>query len=311
MEGEQALSDFEDLYRAQRERVVQLLAGVAASVALIAVLVVAARIAEHYNTPSTARTWTPPGVEFPLTDLGPAIAVPNGPSVEELTRQVGVDGHPAQVIATSLSYSWNDAAIETVCTSERGSSGCQPAWFAWALAITSSVDNGFADYDLWTVEGLPAGTAFVSYADGNQVLWQRPIMGFVAFPNVAGSNEVVIAYDSSGAETGRYDAEQAGAGSNGPALRFTDPSSAGFNALNKLTRDQMSACLVHHRGNLHQDVASFPEGVDQRAVWTECVATVQQIVADAVRAINPVLYDAGTDPPSGADGELGPSSSTP
>jgi len=78
--------------------------------------------------------------------------------------------------------------------------------------VTSSVDNGFASFDLWTIEGLPANAAFVSYSDGDLQLWQRPIMGFAAFPNVEGRDEMVIAYDGDGIEVGRFGAAQQAAG---------------------------------------------------------------------------------------------------
>lgn len=51
--------------------------------------------------------WIPPGVEFPSTDLGPAASSLVGPVVVVLTRQVGVEGHPREVITTTLTYQGN------------------------------------------------------------------------------------------------------------------------------------------------------------------------------------------------------------
>lgn len=283
--------------------------GAAAALVLVAMLAGAARPGNDDTGPSTAAaSWTPDGTEFPLTDLGPATVVDHGgPVVAALTRQVGVEGHPPQIIATFLDYRGNDTALEERCTSEKGSAGCRPAGRtpSWSTAVTSSVDNGFADYDLWTIEGLPADIAFVSYVDGDQRLWQRPIMGFAAFPNVTGSNEVLIAYDTSGTEVGRYDGERETAIALSSPYRLppkADLSKQDFGYLLGLTHDEMVKCLTGHGATLNVgEVATFPDDVDQIAVWTQCVITVQQVVADAVKTLNPRFYDPVTERPENPD----------
>jgi hypothetical protein len=45
----------------------------------------------------------------------------------------------------------------------------------------------------------------------------------------------------------------------------------------------MAACLTQHGGTLTEaDVATFPDGVDQIAVWNDCVTNVKAIVAQRV-----------------------------
>ncbi len=69
---------------------------VAAALALAVSVVVAAQQFDDDNDSTTAApAWIPPGIEFPLTDLGPATFVHGGPMVAALTRQVGV---PAIVV---------------------------------------------------------------------------------------------------------------------------------------------------------------------------------------------------------------------
>ncbi len=280
--------------------------GVAAATVLVIGLALVVRPDGTTTAPaSVASAWMPSGTEFPLTDLGPATEVFNGLAVEALTRQVGVEGHPPQVIATTIGYWATATAVVSVCTSENGSSGCRPDSYpiSWSTSVTSSVDNGFADYDLWTVEGLPAAAAFVSYVDGDQQLWQRPVAGFSAFPNMPGSDEVVIAYDAAGSELARFGAAEAQAVS---ALVVAPPqadiSRAQFDELTDLTRTTMETCLVEVGGTVGVgNVVTFADDVDQIAVWDQCVASVQADVAAAVTAIDPRFYDPSTERPEVSD----------
>ena len=279
-----------------RTRWVPAIFGAAAAALLVVALgLVAGRPFE--GAPAAAPPpWVPPGSEFASTDLGPATRVYNGPVVAALTRQIGVEGHPPQVVTTSLTYMGNATAIEQVCTSEYGSSGCRPEWNAasWSVGVTSSVDNGVATFDLWTIEGVPADAAFVSYSDGDVQLWQRPIMGFVAFPNVAGDEQIVIAYDADGSEIGRVGAEQEERTAtlpDGQTPPLADISQAEFTNLVDLTAETARDCLTSHGGTLVGDIATFPADVDQAAVWDQCVAETKQVVGDAVNELNPPFYD--------------------
>lgn len=272
------------------------LVAVAAAAALIVGLAVAARPGSE--APASAPTpWLPEGTEFPSVDLGPATEVPNGPAVQDLTRSIGIDGHPPQVVATSLQYLGNDTAVVSTCTSELGSSGCRPEWnpSTWSTSVTSSVDNGYADFDLWTIEGLPAEAAFVTYVDGDFELWQRPIRGFAAFPNVEGRSEVAVAYDANGKELERFTADRQ-PGSIGQAPPLADLSDDDLNRLGKLTDDEMRTCLLANGAVVNEgDVAMFVEQVDQIAIWNQCVGAVKDTVRDAVTVTASRFDDPSSD----------------
>lgn len=272
------------------------LVGVAAAAALIVGLAVVARPGSE--APASAPTpWMPDGTEFPSFDLGPATEVFHGPAVEDLTRAIGIDGHPPQVVATSLQYLGNDTAVVWTCTSEHGSSGCRPEWntSTWSTSVTSSVDNGYADFDLWTIEGLPAEAAFVTYVDGDLELWQRPISRFAAFPNVEGRAEVAVAYDANGEELERFTADRQ-QGSNGQAPPVADLSDDDYNRLAKLTDDEMRTCLLSHGAIVNEgNVATFTEQVDQNAIWDQCVQPVKDTVRHAVTDTAPRFDDPSSD----------------
>ncbi len=278
----------------------------AAAVLIAALGFVAGR--PHEGSPAAAPSgWIPPGTEFVSTDLGPATTVYNGPVVAALSRQIGIEGHPPQVITTSLTYAAHATAIEQVCTSEDGSSGCRPEWntASWSTSVTSSIDNGFASFDLWTIEGVPTEAAFVYYEDGDLQLWQRPIMGFAAFPNVEGNDEIVIAYDASGAEIGQFGLAQQGFSVvEGSTPLVADLSKAEFINLGDLTANTVRKCLTTSGGALAGDVATFPSDVDQAVVWQRCVGETKQIVGDAVKELNPRFYDLSTERPQNPDPAL-------
>jgi hypothetical protein len=284
-----------------------LVVGVAAAGLLVAALgVVAARPFDSAPAASP-QAWVPPGTEFVSTDQGPATTVYDGPVVAALSRQIGIDGHPPQVVTTSLAYVGYATAVEQVCSSEEGSRGCRELWStrSWSTSVTSSVDNGFASFDLWTIEGLPANAAFVSYSDGDLQLWQRPIMGFAAFPNVQGRDEIVIAYDGDGIEVGRFGAaQQAASFPDNESPLLADISKTEFAVLSDLTTNNLRECLTTGGGTLVGDVATFPSNVDQIAVWDQCVEKVNEIVADAVKDLNPRFYDPSTDRPQNPDPAL-------
>jgi hypothetical protein len=284
-----------------------MIVGAAAAAILVAALgLVAGRPFE--STPAAAPpAWVPPGTEFVSTDLGPATTVYDGPVVAALSRQIGIDGHPPQVLTTSLTYSGYATAIEQVCTSESGSRGCREAWStaSWSVSETSSIDNGFATFDLWTIEGLPADAAFVSYSEGDLQLWQRPIMGFAAFPSAAGRNEVVIAYDANGTEIGQFGAAQQAAGTFDDSMPLiADISKAEFSDLGELTSNTLRECLTANGGTLVDDVATFSPDVDQMAVWEQCVGETKQAVGDAVEELNPRFYDQRSERPRNPDPAL-------
>jgi hypothetical protein len=251
--------------------------------------------------PASGAGWVPPGTEFTSTDFGPVAAFYGGPVVAGLSRQISVEGHrPLQVITASVSYQGFATATEQVCVYENGGGGCRDAasGVPWSVFMTSSVDNGDAEFDLWGVEGVPEKTAFVSYSDGDLQLWQRPIMGFAAFPNVAGDDEIVIAYDVDGTELGQFGvAYLTATAADLPAPLRADISEAEFQALSDLTANTVRDCLTSRGGTFTGDLAAFPSDVDQAAVWGRCVAETKQIVGDAVKELNPRFYDPRTERP--------------
>ncbi|HSP27483.1 MAG TPA: hypothetical protein VLN74_02955 [Ilumatobacteraceae bacterium] len=251
--------------------------------------------------PAAAPYWVPPGKEFASTDFGPLASAYAGPVVAGLSRQISIEGHrPLQVVTASLRYDGRATATEQVCVSENGGGGCRDSSgpVPWSVFMTSSVDNGDADFDLWGVEGLPENTAFVSYSDGDLQLWQRPIMGFAAFPNVEGNEEIVIAYDADGTELGQFGVAYLTATAvDEPAPLLADISQAEFQELSDLTTNTVRECLTSRGGTFTGDVATFPSDVDQAAVWEQCVAETKQIVGDAVQELNPRFYDPSTERP--------------
>jgi len=272
----------------------------AAAVALVVVLAGLAR-SDDDTAPTANRSWIPAGTEFALTDLGPATEVLDGPVVSSLTRQVAVEGHPPLVVETSLMYLGNATAVEQRCLS----GACRPEWntSTWSTAITSSIDNHEADFNLWLVEGLPAGTAYVTYVDGDKRLWQRPIAGVAAFPDVAGTDEQVTAYDDVGNQIAQFgEAHRQAEQFTGTPPLLADISTLEFQQLGELTRETLATCLRGHGGTIGAgDVATFPEDVDQISVWDDCATSVRHDVAESVSAIGARYYDPVTEYPTNPD----------
>lgn len=274
-----------------RPRRVWAAAGLTAAAATLAGIVIVAPSLFSITEPATeAGQWLPAGTEFPSTDLGPATSVPSPPAVEDLTRRIGIDGHPDLIVARSVSYMSGETAEELNCTWESGSGGCRPVISpaSWSISITSSVDNSAGETDLWLLEGLPGNVAYVSYATADRELWQRPISGFVAFPHTS-SDPVVIGYDYSGAEVGRYSNEiyfeLVRSYVPPPEADLTD---AEVLELSDLTGNTMTSCLAESGGQISAGgVATFAEGADQVAIWDNCVQSVQATVAAQVIEIGP------------------------
>lgn len=279
------------------------LATATAAAAVVLAGTVALVIGQRADAPPAAApsSWVPDGVEFPATDLGPPASVEyDGPVVAALSRQVSVEGHPPIVVATSLTYMGGATAAEQACTWSDSGGGCRPEWnpSTWSTAVTSSVDNGVAEFDLWTVEGLPSTVAFVTYTVDDETLWQRPVMGFAAFPHRSGPSYVAIGYDVEGSEVSRYGLEEYTAQVvAGDRPLNADISSADLQRLADLTADEMRACLTSRGGVLSGDVATFAAGVDQATVWADCVVEVKSVVGEAVDELDPRFYDPAFERP--------------
>jgi hypothetical protein len=252
--------------------------------------------------PADTGGWTPPGVEFPLEDLGVPDSDVWSTTVAGLARALGVEGHPPLVIATTLQYSGGATAELQRCLSERGSAGCAPEWVRdhFDIGVTSSVDNGVADYDLWTWANVPPDAAYVTYVDDPQVRWQRPVAGVAAFPNVDWFDSVAIAYTSNGTELARVDRAALDAADQrleGPPP-MADITRAQYQELTALTDTTLRDCLTDNGARLDANVAVLPAGVDDVEVWDQCVATVKQIVAERIDAMNVAFYDPITERPT-------------
>lgn len=268
-------------------RMVMAAAGIAAAAAAIGGLAVVAR-PDSAPAPaaSTVPAWQPPGEEFPSVDLGPATDSPGGPTVAALTRAIQIDGHPVQLVTTHLSYARGDTAEVQYCSWERGGGGCRPEWnpATWSFGVTSSVDNRDADFDLFTVEGLPPEAAYVGYDDGDGPRWQRPVAGFAAFPHVLGQHRGITTWDADGNVLATYDEAgylaAVGELDRPPMKEFSEEQQV---ELDELTRSSMGDCLIAGGGELSAGgVATFADGIDQIAIWDECVAEVKAIVAQRV-----------------------------
>ncbi len=289
-------------------RAMAVVGAVAATAAAVGGLALVARpVATPAPAASTAPAppaWQPPGDEFPVIDLGAGTQSALGPTVAAMTRSVGVEGHPPIQLTTSLTYQGGVTADLVVCAAEEYSSGCRDgspqSAVTWSIYVTSSVENKVSlTTDLWVLEGVAPGTAFISYIDGDVRLWQRPIAGLVVFPDVAGRDEVAIAHDAVGTELARYTLADLG-----PIVETVevppqaDLTVAEFDAISDLTRDSMADCLAAAGGtSTTGEVYHFAEDVDQLAVWADCVATTQSAIADAIAEIGPQFFDPLTQTP--------------
>jgi hypothetical protein len=298
--------------RRSARRVATLVAGVAAAAALVVALATVARPGGADPAPAASTSapaiWAPPGTEFALTDLGASAASPGGPVVEALTRRIGVAGHPDQIVSPSLTYMGAATAEVHQCVWENGGGGCNPEWnpATWSIGRTSSVDNGDADFDLVTVDGVTADAAFVGYTSGDVAYWQRPVAGFAALPYAGDADVSVTAWDRNGVVVATYDDDAyfdlvsephptLGYVAKGRPL-VADLSQEQHESLSELTRSSMRTCLTDRGGTIGDgDVATFAPSVDQVAIWDECVAAVKEIVGEAVAALDPEFYDPALD----------------
>ena len=292
----------------RRPRRLALAAGLtAAAAALLGIAIIAPSPFSSTDTANEAVEWIPAGTEFPTTDLGPATMTWGGPSVEALTRAIGVPGHPDHIVSRSMSYNNEATAEEFYCTWENGGGGCRPASLAasWSISHSSSVDNGDADTDLWLIEGLPDEVAFVSYDTADQQLWQRPIFGFAAFPYLS-SNPVVIGYDRTGTEVARYsEAKHFELVQGYVAPLQAQLSDAEQLELWELTGSSMTECLAAAGGQVGAGgIATFADDVDQVAVWDACVPQVEATVAARVAEIGPEMREFTAAPADNQDGTL-------
>jgi hypothetical protein len=271
-----------------------------AAIGLAAAAIGGAIALRPVKSPKVVRTagFVPAGIEFPLTDLGPATQsmsiTTNG-----LSRKVSVPGLDSLTVARSLIYG-NGPTAELaecmfpgtfgtpdsfgMCISEAIGGRAPEVLHDAGFWISNGVPQPPFDYSVWT--NVPAGTAFVSFAGQAQQFWQRPVSGLAVFPTLG----LATAYGADGSELGRIDLSKAAA--SDPIARagpFYDISDAQIEELRLLTISATAACLTAHGGAIAEgsNVAVFDPSVNQVEVWDGCVVETKRIVAERVTAMNP------------------------
>lgn len=242
-------------------------------------------------TTAPPTTWRPAGEEVPLADLGPARNAPAAVTLASQVRRVSVEGHPPIDVGPAVMYMSESTAVEMSCISSRAGGGCTPEWYPGpSVAVSSAVDNGVGTFDLWIWDNVPVDAAFVEYRDGGTVAWQQPVAGLAAFPDVPGSDEVVVAYAVDGTELARVDdGVRALLDTAGSDREFYDVTPEQIQELNDLTTDTMTACLVERGGVIERGLTTFPDDVDDVATWDECIVVTKDVVGTRVAEIAPPL----------------------
>jgi hypothetical protein len=201
--------------------------------------------------------FTPPGHEYPLSDLGEPTNGPQSLTLASLARVTQVPGHPADITGPTMMYAGCATAVEMQCDWDTGGGGaCHPEW-NWSVPRTtgtSSVENMTADCDVWIWSNVPHAASVVGFTQGSTKLWQHPVNGVVQFrasvASKAGDVGVpveAVAYDTSGAEVARADDQMilaASAAVIDPNLLQADATQAQREDLANLTDTTIRACLI-------------------------------------------------------------------
>ena len=238
----------------------------------------------------STHAFQPSGDEFPITDLGPA--TPHGHhdvndiTLTELSRDVGVASKWQLTLRVLLDYQGGESPVEVQCIEEARSALCVPDYYEAGISVfRSATTEGDTGPRMWAWV-VPAGTAFVSYVDGQTSLWQRPINGVAVFPDINDlpdiDSEVAVAYSSDGIELGRVDRdrvetvanEQASQGIN---LAQIDPSQQ--QQLEDQTQASLRACLTEAGATFDGSAGTLPPDADARATWSQCVDRTKASVA--------------------------------
>jgi hypothetical protein len=255
--------------------------------------------AQTTNTPAASTKWTPAGIEFPMKDLGPAdssdFITTNG-----LSRGMSVEGQPIFTVYATVQYQFGlTAELQRCLSQEGGGAGCSPEWNVVSEDIggSSTVDNGLGTYDVWTWASVPIDAAYVTYADGPETRWQRPVAGVAVFPQVTGNDEIAVAYAADGRELRRTDAasrQREGEQSNAFIQpRQSDVSRGQFEELRTMTSESMTNCLKRNGGSFATGagVATFPATMDQSAIWRDCVVVTKAAISKRLDEMNVRTFD--------------------
>jgi hypothetical protein len=81
-----------------------------------------------------------------------------------------------------------------------------------------------------------------------------------------------------------------------------------FNEIDVLTSTTMGECLASAGGNADfGQVSAFPDGLDQVAIWNDCVDVTQAAVATRVAELAPRFFDPMTEAPTAVQSAHAPS----
>ena len=249
----------------------------AAAAIVAAVVAVGVRQSDR----SSPSAFQPSGSEFPIADLGPATRhEAHGVTLTELSRDIGVAGTWQLTVEAGLDYQGGESPVEVRCIEGDGSAMCVPEYAEAGVSVyrTATVE-GSSNPRLWAWAAVPAGSAYVTYTDGQLSLWQRPIDRVAVFPDVydggEGDSEVAIAYSIDGVELGRVDRDRR-------AAVQTDQENRGISVaelapsqeieLDDLTDGSLTTCLT-------QAGASFDGAIGNVAIRrrrTNCLGPVRR-----------------------------------
>jgi hypothetical protein len=239
------------------------------------------------RTDDSTPAFQPSGTEFRIADLGPATRhTTHGVTLTELSRDIGVNGTSQLTVEVGLEYQGGEAPVEVRCIAEDTSSMCVPDYAEAGVSVfrTATVE-GQTNPFLWAWAQVPAGTAYVSYVDGQLSLWQRPVDGVAVFPDVYdggnGDSEVAVAYSADGVELGRVDrnrraAVEADQASRGISVAELDASQQ--LELATLTDESFTTCLTEAGATFDGPSGTLPSGTDAGAVWHRCITATKTIV---------------------------------
>lgn len=266
--------------------------GVAATaVSIVGLLAIATRDTTPSDNPAPASqplktVWAPPGEEFRLEDLGPAEYGGAGwVGLAPLTRLLGVPNHPDLSFTSGVGYFAGESIEEFRCIgSDGGGAVCySPTRPGPAISVTSSVDNGIGEFDVWTWSNVPPHADYVVYAQDDATRWQAPILGVAAFPNRDGFNSAAVAYTNEGVEVARVDSDVLEVADQQqsdawPIVADLDETQA--TEITEVMQTTAIDCLTTAGADFDNGLLGQLNSDDVNDVWSDCVATSRTAVED-------------------------------
>lgn len=152
---------------------------------------------------------------------------------------------------------------------------------------------------LWAWAQVPAGTASVSYVDGQLSLWQRPVDGVAVFPDVYdggnGDSEVAVAYSADGVELGRVDRNRRAAveaDQASRAIRLAELEPSRQLELENLTAESVTTCLTEAGASFDGLRGTLPSDANAGGVWDQCVARTKAIVTSRLAELDVTYHNS-------------------